>query len=98
MESRSLGVLDTPHARGMTASYGATGGFSPWRGDSVKISKPLAVTPTECSNCADSERSRVTAVQPSDRILTCGLPRLIFASVGAELPGFRVPASPGGPL
>ena len=31
---------------------------------------PLSVTPTACSNWADSERSRVTAVQPSDRILT----------------------------
>ena len=30
-------------------------------GESVKISTPVSVTPTECSNCAESERSRVTA-------------------------------------
>ena len=46
------------------------GGLSRFFGDSVKISQPVSVTPTECSNCADSERSRVTAVQPSDRIFT----------------------------
>ena len=34
-------------------------------GESVKISQPVSVTPTVCSNCAESERSRVTAVQPS---------------------------------
>jgi len=28
--------------------YAPTGGFSPWRCDSVKISTPLALTPTEC--------------------------------------------------
>src|SRR6201989_166904 len=61
--------------------------FSPCRADSVKISTPVAVTPTECSNCADSERSRVTAVQPSERIFTCGLARLIIGSVGEENAG-----------
>jgi NADH-quinone oxidoreductase subunit C/D len=33
----------------------------------VKISTPLSVTPTECSNWAESDLSRVTAVQPSFR-------------------------------
>ena len=46
----------------------AAGGFSALRCDSVKTSPPVSVTPTECSNCADSERSRVTAVHPSDII------------------------------
>ena len=39
-------------------------------GERVKISQPVSVTPTVCSNWADSDRSRVTAVQPSDRIFT----------------------------
>src|ERR1700682_5697691 len=77
-------------------NYAAAGGLSALRCDSVKISTPWAVTPTECSNCADSERSRVTAVQPSDRILTCGLPRLIIRSRGEEMPGFRG-TPPAGP-
>src|SRR5687768_2507760 len=62
-------------------------GLSSLPGDSVKISTPVWVTPTECSNCADSERSRVTAVQPSDRIFTCGLPRLIIGSIVKNIPG-----------
>ena len=33
--------------------------------DLVNISKPLLVTPTVCSNCADKDLSFVTAVQPS---------------------------------
>src|SRR3979409_2372057 len=77
--------------------YAVVGGFSAWRCDSVKISTPLPVTPTECSNCADSERSRVTAVQPSDRILTCGLPRLIIGSLVKKMPGFKGTPSPGRP-
>ena len=39
-------------------------------GDRVKISQPVSVTPTVCSNWAESDRSRVTAVQPSDKIFT----------------------------
>src|ERR1700745_242373 len=76
----------------------ADSGFSCLRCDSVKISTPFWVTPTECSNCADSERSRVTAVQPSDRILTCGLPRLIIGSMVKNMPGFSVTPSPGRPM
>src|SRR5260370_23116051 len=83
---------------GTTLRNYAAGGFSLWRCDRVKISTPSAVTPTECSNCADSERSRVTAVQPSDRIFTCGLPRLIIGSMVKNMPGFRVTPSPGRPL
>src|SRR5260221_13414831 len=76
-------------------NYAATRGFSALRSDSVKISTPVEVTPTECSNCADSERSRVTAVQPSDRIFTCGLPRLIIGSMVKKKPGFSVTPPPG---
>src|SRR4051812_50138429 len=72
--------------------------FSPCRSDSVKISTPVAVTPTECSNCADSERSRVTAVQPSERIFTCGLPGLIIGSVVKKMPGLSWTPSPGRPV
>jgi hypothetical protein len=56
-----------------------------------------AVKPTECSNCAVSERSRVTAVQPSERIFTCGLPRLIIGSMVKNMPGFSITPSPGLP-
>src|SRR5579871_2095609 len=48
----------------------AKGGLSMPFGDRVKISTPVSVTPTVCSNCAESERSRVTAVHPSLRIFT----------------------------
>src|SRR5215475_12835205 len=61
------------------ASDAKCGRSSP-RGESVKISTPLLVTATVCSNCADSERSRVTAVQPSESTFTCGRPRLIIGS------------------
>ncbi len=36
----------------------------------VKISKPVSVTASECSNCADSERSFVTVVHLSGKTLT----------------------------
>src|ERR1700710_1540717 len=88
LQSRIAGLV--------TRNY-AVSGFSPWRCDSVKISTPVVVTPTECSNCADSERSRVTAVQPSERIFTCGLPRLIIGSCGEKQPGFCAPPPPGPP-
>ena len=45
------------------------GGLSRPAGEKVNTSTPFGVTPTVCSNCADSERSRVTAVQPSDKHL-----------------------------
>ena len=68
-----------------------------WRGERVKISQPVSVTPTLCSYCAESERSRVTAVQPSDRIFTCGRPRLIIGSTVKIMPGFSTTPSPGEP-
>ena len=64
-------------------------------GDSVNISTPLSVTPTECSNWADSERSRVTAVQPSDSTFTCGRPRLIIGSTVKNMPGLSSDAFAG---
>src|SRR6516165_6013966 len=95
VRGRHQGMADQNHeARG---AQPATGGFSPLRSDSVKISTPSAVTPTECSNCADSERSRVTAVQPSDKIFTCGLPTLIIGSMVKNMPGFSGTPSPGRP-
>ena len=63
----------------------------------VKISTPFSVTPTVCSNCADSERSRVTAVQPSDSTFTCGRPRLIIGSTVKNMPGRSTMPSPGRP-
>ena len=80
-ETVPSGVRDGRHRRGNLAvgvselpsclGQAWRGGLSPL-GDRVKISWPVSVTPTECSNCAESERSRVTAVQPSERIFTCG--------------------------
>src|SRR5690606_8826729 len=68
-------------------SYEERPGRSSPAGDRVKISQPSSVTPTECSYCAESERSRVTAVQPSDRTFTWGRPRLIIGSMVKIIPG-----------
>jgi hypothetical protein len=57
-------------------------------GEKVKTSTPVSVTPTMCSNWADRERSRVTAVQPSESTFTCGRPRLIMGSMVKNMPGF----------
>src|SRR5258708_9484319 len=84
-------------ARSLSADYAVVVGLSSLPGESVKISTPSLVTPTECSNCAESERSRVTAVQPSERILTCGLPRLIIGSIVKNMPALSVTPSPGRP-
>ena len=56
------------------------------RGLKVKTSTPVGVTPTVCSNCADSERSRVTAVQPSESIFTCGLAEIDHGLDGENHP------------
>jgi len=40
------------------------------------------------SNCAESERPQVTAFQPSDSPLMCGLPSLIIGSM--HLVSFRI--------
>src|SRR5690606_1609004 len=62
-------------------------GHSRPAGEWVNTSTPVSVTPTVCSNCADSSRSRVTAVQPSESTFTCGLPRLIIGSMVKSMPG-----------
>ena len=66
-------------------------------GESVKISAPVAVTPIECSNCADKERSRVTVVQPSFSIFTSALPALIMGSIVKIIPGASLRPCPGIP-
>src|SRR5690606_29180234 len=66
--------------------YETKPGRSSPAGDNVKISHPSSVTPTVCSYCAERERSRVTAVQPSDRTFTCGRPRLIIGSMVKIIP------------
>src|SRR5688572_3432372 len=73
------------------------GGQSYPCGERVKISQPLSVTPMVCSNWADKERSRVTAVQPSDSTFTSGLPELIIGSMVKNIPGFNMIPSPGRP-
>src|SRR5690554_482959 len=66
-------------------------------GDRVKISWPVSVMPMECSHCADRVRSRVTAVQPSERIFTSGRPRLIIGSMVKIMPGLSGTPVPGLP-
>ncbi len=63
------------------------GGWSRPLGLLVKISQPSSVMPIECSNCAESERSRVTAVQPSSSSFTSGRPMLIIGSTVKNMPG-----------
>src|SRR5262249_38268247 len=79
-----------PAGQGQALAYG---GLSSPLGDRVKISTPVSVTPTVCSNWADSERSRVTAVQPSDSTFTCGRPRLIIGSTVNSMPGLSTTPS-----
>ncbi len=55
-------------------------------GFGVKISQAVSVTPMVCSYCADRERSRVTAVQPSDKTFTWARPRLIIGSTVKIIP------------
>src|SRR5258708_18734419 len=73
------------------------GGRSSPFGDNVKISTPESMTPTVCSNCAESDRSRVTAVQPSDNTFTWGRPRLIMGSTVNSMPGRNTVPSPRRP-
>jgi hypothetical protein len=61
----------------------------------VKISQPSSVMPIECSNWAESERSRVTAVQPSSSSFTSARPMLIIGSIGEEHAGLELRAGAG---
>ena len=53
---------------------------------SVRISAPLSVTSTVCSNCAVRRRSVVTAVQPSCQISKSMLPRVSMGSIVKVMP------------
>ena len=61
----------------------------------MKISNPSEVTAIECSNCAESERSRVVTVQPSCALsLVSALPILIMGSTVKNMPSSsRVPVA-----
>ncbi|MNN56541.1 hypothetical protein D3C81_1714790 [compost metagenome] len=50
-----------------------------------------------CSHWADRDLSRVTAVQPSDRTFTAGLPRFTIGSTVKNMPGFSTAPSPRRP-
>jgi 16S rRNA G966 N2-methylase RsmD len=67
-------------------------------GDSVKISQPFGVTPTECSNCADSDLSRVTAVQSSASTLVSGRPRFTIGSMVKNIPSSSTSPGAGAPV
>src|SRR5690606_34936268 len=66
-------------------------------GLAVNSSHPSSVTPMECSHWDDRDLSRVTAVQPSERTFTCGLPRFTIGSTVKNMPFFRVAPSPRRP-
>ena len=63
----------------------------------MKISRPVSVMPIECSNWAESERSRVTAVQPSSSTFTSARPMLIIGSTVKIMPGLSSGPVPGRP-
>src|SRR6185437_3255675 len=71
-----------------------SGGRSSPAGDSVNTSTPVSVTATVCSNWALSERSRVTAVQPSESTFTAAPPRLIIGSMVKNMPALSGAPSP----
>ena len=65
---------------GFTPSFShQSGGESSAR--AVRISQPLSVTTTVCSNCALLLPSAVTEVQPSGHITSRKLPALIMGSI-----------------
>ena len=63
----------------------------------VKTSKPVSVTRTVCSHCADKEWSFVTTVQPSDKSFTSRLPALTIGSTVMVIPGTSSTPVPGLP-
>jgi hypothetical protein len=63
----------------------------------VKISAPVAVTPMECSNCADRLLSRVTAVQSSASTFVSGRPRFTIGSMVKNMPSSSTGPVPGRP-
>ena len=61
----------------------------------MKISQPVSVIPIECSNWADSERSRVTAVQPSSSNFAVGAADVDHRLDGEEHAGLELGAGAG---
>lgn len=57
----------------------------------VRISIPVSVARSVCSNCAEGEPSRETAVQPSGHKTSAPLPRLSMGSIVKTCPGLIVP-------
>lgn len=47
----------------------------------VRISQPVSVTSSVCSNCAERFPSLVTAVQPSGQVSSCQPPSQIIGSI-----------------
>jgi hypothetical protein len=63
----------------------------------VRTSKPLSVTATVCSHCADRLWSLVTMVQPSASSRMPALPALIIGSMVNVMPGSSTTPTPGLP-
>lgn len=59
----------------------------------VKISQPVSVTRSVCSNCAEKSPSVVTAVQSSGHCLSRQLPSEIIGSMVNTLPAFITPTA-----
>ena len=66
-------------------------------GHGVRIRKPLSVTATMCSHCADKERSLVTTVQPSASCRMSRLPALSMGSMVKTMPASSLSPSPRRP-
>src|SRR2546426_5835627 len=63
----------------------------------VSTSGPSFVTATVCSKCADSDPSRVTAVQPSDSTFTPARPMFTIGSIASTIPSASRGPRPGSP-
>src|SRR5262249_19500247 len=66
-------------------------------GSCGRISGPFVVTATVCSKGADQAPSCVTAVQPSARMRTAGVPRFTCGSIASTMPGTSSGPLPPGP-
>ena len=105
------GIREEDHQAGLASTLANLAAYTEWTAEGgcerpisrltylerVKISTPFSVMPTECSNWADSDRSRVTAVQPSARISSCQSPTLIIGSIVKIIPGLSTTPVPGVP-
>jgi len=63
----------------------------------VRISQPVFVTNTVCSNCADQLPSTVRSVQPSLSCEITGLPSVVMGSIAIVIPARKIGPLPTRP-